>query len=182
VVGATALRACGIAIVVVLATACGGEPARTDAAMFQLRPVVEVVRASSPGSDAPDPTCNGGSPEASACLRAHASASVVVFEPSNMDTYVLGPVVVDGADVAEARALRNAAVGWEVIVDLTPEGSHALEAATRMSVGHRIAILVDGRIVSAPTVQAPIGSGTVVVTGGRSEAEAKALAERLGGG
>jgi preprotein translocase subunit SecD len=174
--------ACGVLVLVVLAAACGGEPAKAGAAAFQLRPVVEVVSGSSPEPNAPDPTCDGEGREEGACLDAHASASVVVLEPSNMDTYVLGPVVVDGGDVAEARAVRNAAVGWEVIVELTPEGSDALEAATRKSVGHRIAILVDGRIVSAPTVQAPIGSGTVVVTGGPSEAEAKAMAERLGGG
>lgn len=166
----------------ILATACGGEPAETDAAAFQLRPVVEVVGASSPGPDAPDPTCDGaGGGEASACLDAHAEASVVVLDQANRDTYVLGPVVVDGADVAEAKALRNAAVGWEVVADLTPEGSHALEAATRMSVGDRIAILVAGRIVSAPTVQAPIGAGSIVVASGLSEAEAKALADRIGG-
>jgi preprotein translocase subunit SecD len=98
-----------------------------------------------------------------------------------MDTYELGPVVVDGADVAEASAMQNAAVGWSVIVRLTPAGMDQLASATRMSVGGRIAMVVDGRVVSAATLQAPIGSGSVVVTSGVSEAEAKALAERLGG-
>jgi preprotein translocase subunit SecD len=49
-------------------------------------------------------------------------------------------------------------------------------------VGSRIAILVDGRIVSAPTVQTPITSGDVVVTSGLTERQATSLATRLGAG
>jgi preprotein translocase subunit SecD len=48
--------------------------------------------------------------------------------------------------------------------------------------GSRIAIVVDGRIVSAPTVQAPITSGNVVVTSGLTEREARSLATRLDAG
>jgi preprotein translocase subunit SecD len=46
-------------------------------------------------------------------------------------------------------------------------------------VGSRIAIVVDGRIVSAPTVQVPISSGEVVVASGLTERAAASLASRL---
>jgi preprotein translocase subunit SecD len=185
VVAAMAGRAFGTLVVAIVLAACGGgSPSPSEAAAFQLRPVVEVVSASSPtaGSVAPAPTCGAEGEQASACLREHANESVIVLDRAGTVTYELGPVVVDGADIAEVKDLHNAAVGWSVVVDLTPEGSNALEATTRKSVGDQIAILVDGRVVSAPTVQAPIGVGTVVVAGGLSQAEAKTLAERLGGG
>ena len=184
VVAAVARRACGTLILAIALAACGGgSPSPTEAAAFQLRPVLEVVsaRSPSPGSEAPDPTCAGEGQQASACLDEHANGSVVVLERSGKDAYELGPVVVDGADVTEAGAVENAAVGWSVIVELTPEGTDALASATRMSVGDRIAMVVDGRVVSAPTVQAPIDSGSVIVRSGVSEAQAKALAARLGG-
>src|SRR5262245_20351489 len=165
-------RARWVVILAIVASSCeGGSSPPSEAAAFQLRPVVQIVGVSSPspGSDAPDPTCEGEGQRASACLGRHANESVVVLEPTRMDTYELGPVVVDGADVAEARALHNAAVGWSVVVDLTPEGTDELAAVTRRAVGDQIAILVDGRLVSAPTVQAPIGAGVVVVASGLSE-------------
>ena len=64
-------------------------------------------------------------------------------------------------------------------MNLTADGTAAFQTATETTVGSRIAIVVDGRIVSAPTVQAPITSGDVVVTSGLTEREARSLATRL---
>jgi preprotein translocase subunit SecD len=66
-------------------------------------------------------------------------------------------------------------------VQLSEEGSEALASATRASVGDQIAIVVDGLVVSAPTVAGPITAGAVVVAGGLSESEAERLASSLGG-
>ena len=46
---------------------------------------------------------------------------------------------------------------------------------------NRIAILVDGAIVSAPAARAPISSGAVVLTSGLTEADAESLAAGLSG-
>jgi preprotein translocase subunit SecD len=175
-------RACATSILAIVAAACGGDPASpSEAAAFQLRPVVEIVSGSSPRPYVPV-TCDAEGHEAAACLDAHAGGSVVVLEPTSMDLYELGPVVVDAADVADAEAVEDqAGAGWSVTVQLTPEATDAFASATRAAVGDRFAILVDGRVVSAPTVQAPIGSGNIVVTVGLPEAEAKELADRLGG-
>ena len=67
-------------------------------------------------------------------------------------------------------------------MNLTADGTAAIQTATESAVGSRIAIVVDGRIVSAPTVQAPIASGDVVVASGLTEREARALATRLDAG
>lgn len=55
-------------------------------------------------------------------------------------------------------------------VSLSPAGSDALSEATRAVAGttspsNKIAIVVNGRVVSAPVVQVPIMSGQVGVTG-----------------
>ena len=169
-----------IVILAALATACGGDRSDTsEAAAFQLRPVVEIVSGSSPRPYVPV-TCDAEGRDASRCLDAHAGEPVVILDPSSMDRYELGPVVVDGTDVAEAAAVEQPGTGWVVIVNLTAEGTDELASATRSAVGDRMAMVVDGRVVSVPTVNEPIGSGNVVVAGGLSEAEARALAERLG--
>ena len=67
-------------------------------------------------------------------------------------------------------------------MNLTADGTAAFETATATTIGSRIAIVVDGRIVSAPTVQARITSGDVVVTSGLTEREATSLASRLDAG
>jgi preprotein translocase subunit SecD len=67
-------------------------------------------------------------------------------------------------------------------VNLTADGTAAFQTATKNTVGSRMAIVAAGRIVSAPTVQAPITSGDVVVTSGLTEREARSLATRLDAG
>jgi preprotein translocase subunit SecD len=108
---------------------------------------------------------------------------IVLLGPAG-DKYVLGARIVDAGDVEIAGARRDAprSSGWSVSVNLTADGTAAFEAATETTIGSRIAIVVDGRIVSAPTVQAPITSGNVVVTSGLTEREATSLASRLDAG
>jgi preprotein translocase subunit SecD len=72
-------------------------------------------------------------------------------------------------------------MGWTVGVQLSKDGSDALASATRAAVGSAIGIVVDGLVVSAPTVAEPITAGAVVVAGGLSENEAERLASSLGG-
>jgi preprotein translocase subunit SecD len=94
---------------------------------------------------------------------------------------VLGARIVDGSDVERAIARPDVQLGggWIVYVDLTAEGTEAFETATETAVGSQIAIIIDGRIVSAPVVAVPISSGDVVVASGLTQRDATALATRL---
>ncbi len=67
-------------------------------------------------------------------------------------------------------------------VHLTADGTAALETATEAYRGSQIAIVVDGRIVSAPTVAAPITGGDVVVANALTERAATSLAMHLDAG
>lgn len=62
------------------------------------------------------------------------------------------------------------------------EGGRIFHELTKRNVGKRIAIFVGGELVSAPTVQSEIPSGTAIITGSRSFEEARTLAQDLNTG
>lgn len=95
-----------------------------------------------------------------------------------VDRYLLGPAELTGraVDTARAQAPQGLAGDWEVIVDFTSEGSQAWAELTTRLVNQQIAIVLDGVVQSAPTVQEAITGGTARITGQFSEREAKDLA------
>ena len=186
-------RWAGWLLALVIATACGSTPdtptpsgstAASDGGVFQLRPVVEVVPRSAPAWDQRELTCADHGEALRECAVAALDVPRIVLLGSGGDKFVLGPRIVDASDVENAAPHPDAppSSGWSVSVSLTADGTAAFQTATETTVGSRIAILVDGRIVSAPTVQTPITSGDVVVTSGLTERQATSLATRLGAG
>ena len=176
-----------------MATACNSTPdmpppsgstTPSDSGAFQLRPVVEVVRRSAAAWGETELTCVGRGDDLRDCVGAALDAPRIVLLGPAGDKYVLGARIVDTSDVENAAAHPDAppSTGWSVSVNLTVDGTAAFETATATTIGSRIAIVVDGRIVSAPTVQARITSGDVVVTSGLTEREATSLASRLDAG
>ena len=161
-----------------------GSTAPSDGAALQLRPVVEVVPRSAAAWEQTELTCADRGAELRDCVEAALEAPRIVLLGPARDKYVLGARIVDASDVENAGAVPDAppGSGWSVSVNLTADGTAAFQTATQTTVGSRIGIIVDGRIVSAPTVQTPITSGDVVVTSGLTEGEARSLATRLGAG
>jgi protein-export membrane protein SecD len=70
----------------------------------------------------------------------------------------------------------------EVGIEFDGEGSKVFAQLTKENIGKQIAIFLDGRVISAPTVQAEITDGKAVITGNFSLDEAKKLAQRLNEG
>jgi uncharacterized protein (TIGR03067 family) len=81
--------------------------------------------------------------------------------------------------VASADAFVAPGGRGEVRVALTPEGARTLAAVTEKNVGKRVGIVVDGRLLAAPYLMAPLRDGKLVIAG-LSLGEAQALAPRLG--
>jgi preprotein translocase subunit SecD len=180
-------------LALVIASACSSTPdtpppwgstAVSNGEVFQLRPVVEVMPRSAAAWDQTELTCAGRGEGLRDCVGAALEAPRIVLLGPAGDKYVLGARIVDASDVENAGAVTDAppSSGWSVSVNLTADGTAAFGTATESAMGSRIAIVVDGRIVSAPTVQAPITSGNVVVTSGLTEREARSLATRLDAG
>ena len=92
--------------------------------------------------------------------------------------YRLGPAELTGRAVrtARAQAPQGLSGDWEVIVDFTGEGSDQWSELTGRYVQRQIAIVLDGVVQSAPTVQEQITGGTARITGQFTEREAKDLA------
>lgn len=70
----------------------------------------------------------------------------------------------------------------QVSLRFDAEGAKLFAEITKRDIGKQIAILLDGEIISAPTVQAEIPNGQAVITGDYSLKEAKALVARLNEG
>jgi preprotein translocase subunit SecD len=188
---ATRLAAAPLLAATVLAlAACGADTSEpgssaSSAGVFELRPVLEVVATGAPGWDALEVTCLGTEITGStACLDPSDAAvrEVVLVDASGETKYRLGPAALTAEDVASADAIEVGLAGassWAVVIKLTQDGAHAFQEFTTGLVGERIAIVSDGVVVSAPTVQEPITSG-VVQAGNLSKADAEELARRLG--
>ncbi len=79
---------------------------------------------------------------------------------------VLGPVVLDGNDMADAREAVNQDTGWyQINFALTSEGAEKFAKITRENIGKRLAILWGDRVVSDPVIQGAIVGGNGVITG-----------------
>jgi preprotein translocase subunit SecD len=86
-------------------------------------------------------------------------------------------VLISNADFTWAASRRDD-LGWAVNFKLTDDASARFAEVTERMVGKRLAMLVDGKVVSAPTVQSRIvGSGQI--TGNFTEQEAQRIAEGL---
>jgi hypothetical protein len=155
----------GSVVVVVLALAfvgCGGSepdaatttsttspPADSSgsASRFAVRPVLSVS-----GPPCPEDTVPGVATNAGAC-------------------FGLGPVAVDGDDVAWATKTPSVIAGTSVVqsvaleVHLTDDGLDRFNELAARAVDRQLALLVDGAVVSAPTVLTTRFSGAISVVG-----------------
>ncbi|HHV15925.1 MAG TPA: protein translocase subunit SecD [Gelria sp.] len=92
-------------------------------------------------------------------------------------------VMVTGKHLKDAQArMTQTGEGAEVLIDFDKEGSRLFAKATSENVGKPIKIVIDGSIISAPTVQEPITDGTARITGNFTAKEAQDLAVLLRSG
>jgi len=98
-------------------------------------------------------------------------------------TYLLFPTIeLDATAVSHAHASTDPETNRPtVMLDLTPIGAQQFGALTARIAGHKLAVLVDGRVVSAPVIAHAITSGHAAVSFDptATEATANALAEKL---
>ncbi len=82
--------------------------------------------------------------------------------------------------VQKAAAEPNMQSGsFQISITLTDEAAKIMADVTRKYMKRRIALVVDGKIVFAPTIQTVIAGGQLKVTGIFTEEEALQLATRI---
>ncbi|MGI5453159.1 protein translocase subunit SecD [Streptomyces sp. CA-249302] len=100
--------------------------------------------------------------------------------------YVLGPAAVDGTDVKKAQAVFNTttAAGWTVTMDFTGKGTKKFgtitgQLAQNQSPQNQFAIVLDGEVVSDPSVSEALTGGSAEISGSFTQEEAQSLANML---
>jgi protein-export membrane protein SecD len=91
--------------------------------------------------------------------------------------------VLTGDGVKSAVSSQNEQFSglWQVTVEFSDEAAKVLGDYTRTHLGKALAIVLDGKVLSVPIIQAEI-SAEAVITGNFTEQEVKRLAVQLAGG
>jgi preprotein translocase subunit SecD len=114
-----------------------------------------------------------------------AEDAIVACSEDGAAKYLLAPVAVDGANIADATAgIPPNELGWAVQLRFDSEGSKAFADTTQTLFGqsppqNQFAIVLDGQVVSAPRVNEPILGGSASITGDFTQQEATDLATVL---
>ncbi|WP_348787949.1 protein translocase subunit SecD [Leifsonia sp. NPDC080035] len=115
---------------------------------------------------------------------------LITCDDQNQAKYLLGPVEVKGQDIKDASAgLVQTSQGvttgqWAVNIVFNGTGTKLFSDVTTRLVAlqgaqNQFAIVLDGKVISAPTTQAAITDGRPQITGNFTESSAKALADQL---
>jgi preprotein translocase subunit SecD len=99
----------------------------------------------------------------------------MTFEPTGEKLYLHDEVLIDNADICSAEAIT-----WQgrQVIDLrfTETGKEKLALLTGEHLKERIAMVVDGRLLSAPMINAPILEGRTLIDGAFTKEEARRIA------
>ncbi len=89
----------------------------------------------------------------------------------------------------DGRYLQKAGITFDeqtrkpqVAIEWNDEGSKIFASTTKNNIGKALGIILDGNLISAPTIQTEISEGKAVITGNFSSEEAKSLVSRLNTG
>ncbi len=117
---------------------------------------------------------------------------LITCDTDNAFKYILGPVEVSGETITNATSgpvLNSQGIGtgqWGVFITFNAEGTEKFAEVTTRLFGfpdtdtrNRFAIVLDGRIISAPTTQGIITDGRPQISGSFTQDSAKTLADQL---
>ncbi len=114
------------------------------------------------------------------------NAPLLTCDREGKNRYLLGPAVIDGRDLTGATAgIPQNQVQWQVNLEFNGNGADRFRAATtRLAQAgqypqNAFAIVLDGRVVSTPTVNEVIPNGQAQITGSFTQADATDLANVL---
>ncbi len=102
------------------------------------------------------------------------SATVALLGSTGQTGFVLGPAALTGEVIEEAAATFQGQ--WIVNVSFNDEGAVLFDQMAVANYGRQVAIVLDGVVESAPTINAKEFNGQAVISGSFDEAEAKNLA------
>ncbi len=101
---------------------------------------------------------------------------LVTCKQDGTEKYVLGPTILEGTQIDSASAQQNPqGVGYVVNLTFKSAGNQIWGDYTSKNIGKRAAFVLDGEVVSAPTIQGALYGGTQV-SGDFNQKQAQDLA------
>jgi hypothetical protein len=92
--------------------------------------------------------------------------------------YMHPEIIVSNDDIAESSVLQAGPERFSIAVRFLSPGAARMRQATSAHVGRPLAILIDGSVVAAPVVRAPI-SDQALVSGDYTRADAERIADGM---
>ena len=170
-------------------------PAPTDGATGTATPTATPTDASDPAWVTPEildqfTKLDCSKPESVNAVVDDPTKPLVTCSEDKTAKYILGPVEVDGTDIADASAGYQTSQNGqptnvvEVMLKFTGDGAKKFGDVTTRLVGlqgvrNQFAIVLDKQVISAPTTQAAITNGQASITGNFTIESARALANQL---
>ncbi|TNM64468.1 protein translocase subunit SecD [Streptomyces sp. NP160] len=119
-----------------------------------------------------------------------ADGPIVTCATDGTEKFILGPVEVEGTDISDATAgLETTSTGattnrWVVNLSFDSRGAEEFGATSTRLFGlqapqNRFAIVLDGTVVSSPTINGPITDGNAQISGNFTQESATTLANQL---
>ena len=102
------------------------------------------------------------------------------FRIKNKDGY--GPVLLEGSALKTAGVSRDQVGMPSVSFELNSQGANTFAKITRENIGKQLAIMLDNKEQSAPTINSEINGGSGIITGRFSIEEANNIANLLKSG
>ncbi len=119
--------------------------------------------------------------DASAAVDDKPGAALVTCDEDGAK-YLLSPAIIEGTSLQDASAgLLPQSPEWAVNLDLDGEGTGVFSDVTKelVGTGKLFAIVLDGQVLTAPTINAPITNGQAQISGSFTQTSATALANSL---
>jgi preprotein translocase subunit SecD len=99
----------------------------------------------------------------------------------NTKIYLEKKVELSNVDFAGAETTKDASDNLSIAVSLTEAGARKLADLTENNIGRKLAIVVNGEVLAAPTIQSKSRS-SVMISGSFSEEEIKHIVEAMNSG
>ncbi|RFB69848.1 MULTISPECIES: hypothetical protein [unclassified Herbaspirillum] len=90
--------------------------------------------------------------------------------------YVAPEVLLDNSDVALANAKKDLGGQVLIVIQMTPAGAIRMGMASRVLLRQRMAVMINGEVMTAPVVSAPLSGNRFAITGFKSLEEAQEIA------
>jgi preprotein translocase subunit SecD len=115
-------------------------------------------------------------------FRAEDEPNLDIARGEEGDIYLLGSTYVTGKSLEDAKTSFDNLGRPVVTLEFDKEGARQFDEATATNIGRQIAIVLDGKVISAPVVQERISGGSAQISGNFTTDEAQRLAIMLRAG